>query len=657
MDSILLVTLIILIIVAIWLIVKLCKINNVMVAGGLGSNDNSLRPNPFKNNTLPPASAMHQSSNIPPIPPSTRQQSPLSVLPPPSVTQQSSSSVLPSQPPNTRRQLPSNTPPTSPSVTQQSSSSVQPSQPPNTTLPIIGPSSESKVSRPSAPLPRISFDTRAAQSDPPSVPQNKMPYIDNCTCYPPINVDSESELMDLRNAKKALAFPGGGIRGVIQASFLFALQNSLTELNGNVLIPIEDSFDIIAGTSTGAIIAAALRAKGALDEPEDKIKETVNKIKENIQTENASAVKLINNVPELSKYEYKSRSQFIYNLYMIFGRSIFQPIDETTTIEKLIHENIVYKQERMSISSIFKKILNRIIKPLLPKYTEVNLEIILSTLFGNQKLNEVNKDLIIMASNLTSKRCTMFRSWQTPKIQDGKIVTASVTLAENRHMVLEKVNDEDELTPLAIPQRYLLREVVRASTAAPTFFRPQAVHITRLDSAASSDAQEYIDGGIMVNNASDLALMELMSKYPDSKCVIVTIGNGLFGKSLNEKVMGTEEVRTTIVTQLSDIIKAPMKGSEYRSIYTLKKLIDFANRRDPAHPVVHWIHINYIGEGITNSFSAMDNVKPDHIENLRKFGMENLYPYLDRNIKKALLAVSLPSNESGDNAFRSIMRI
>ena len=219
-----------------------------------------------------------------------------------------------------------------------------------------------------------------------------------------------------------------------------------------------------------------------------------------------------------------------------------------------------------------------------------------------------------MASNLTSKRCTMFRSWQTPKIQDGKIVTASVTLAENRHMVLEKVNDEDELTPLAIPQRYLLREVVRASTAAPTFFRPQAVHITRLDSAASSDAQEYIDGGIMVNNASDLALMELMSKYPDSKCVIVTIGNGLFGKSLNEKVMGTEEVRTTIVTQLSDIIKAPMKGSEYRSIYTLKKLIDFANRRDPAHPVVHWIHINYIGEGITNSFSAMDNVKPDHIE-------------------------------------------
>ena len=51
--------------------------------------------------------------------------------------------------------------------------------------------------------------------------------------------------------KKILSIDGGGIKGVYAASLLY-------ELESKNHIKISDYFDIIAGTSTGGIIAAAL---------------------------------------------------------------------------------------------------------------------------------------------------------------------------------------------------------------------------------------------------------------------------------------------------------------------------------------------------------------------------------------------------------------
>jgi patatin-like phospholipase/acyl hydrolase len=53
--------------------------------------------------------------------------------------------------------------------------------------------------------------------------------------------------------KRILSIDGGGIRGIIPASTLMALEQQLGK-------PVRDCFDFIAGTSTGALIAAALAA-------------------------------------------------------------------------------------------------------------------------------------------------------------------------------------------------------------------------------------------------------------------------------------------------------------------------------------------------------------------------------------------------------------
>jgi len=58
--------------------------------------------------------------------------------------------------------------------------------------------------------------------------------------------------------KRILALDGGGIRGVITLGLLERLESVLQNLHGNPDLRLADYFDLIGGTSTGAIIAAGL---------------------------------------------------------------------------------------------------------------------------------------------------------------------------------------------------------------------------------------------------------------------------------------------------------------------------------------------------------------------------------------------------------------
>ncbi len=67
-------------------------------------------------------------------------------------------------------------------------------------------------------------------------------------------------------AKKILALDGGGIRGAATAHFLKKLEDSLER-------PLHRVFDLVAGTSTGGIIAAAI---GVLKMPGNELAELYN---------------------------------------------------------------------------------------------------------------------------------------------------------------------------------------------------------------------------------------------------------------------------------------------------------------------------------------------------------------------------------------------
>jgi uncharacterized protein len=58
--------------------------------------------------------------------------------------------------------------------------------------------------------------------------------------------------------KKMLSIDGGGVRGLISLQILARIEAMLRDHRGNQALVLADEFDYIAGTSTGAIIAAGL---------------------------------------------------------------------------------------------------------------------------------------------------------------------------------------------------------------------------------------------------------------------------------------------------------------------------------------------------------------------------------------------------------------
>lgn len=53
---------------------------------------------------------------------------------------------------------------------------------------------------------------------------------------------------------KILSIDGGGIRGVLPATFLSVLEEKLQEISGNKYLHLAECFDMIAGTSTGGLL-------------------------------------------------------------------------------------------------------------------------------------------------------------------------------------------------------------------------------------------------------------------------------------------------------------------------------------------------------------------------------------------------------------------
>ena len=68
--------------------------------------------------------------------------------------------------------------------------------------------------------------------------------------------------------KRILAFDGGGVRGVVALAFLKEIERTLAAQAGRP-VRLCDHFDLIGGTSTGAIIAAGLALGHSVDDLSD----------------------------------------------------------------------------------------------------------------------------------------------------------------------------------------------------------------------------------------------------------------------------------------------------------------------------------------------------------------------------------------------------
>lgn len=240
--------------------------------------------------------------------------------------------------------------------------------------------------------------------------------------------------VDSPGPKKLLSLDGGGIRGVITLEVLQRLETMLAEQHGvQDGFVLADYFDYIAGTSTGAVIAAGL-AKGM-------------------------------------------RVSQLLDLYVERGEDMF---DKATLLHKL-H----YQYDTQRLSKLLQTVLGK------------------DTTLGGEDL----KTLLLMIM----RNATTDSPWP---------------LSNNPGAFYNDRSRPD--CNLNLP----LWQLVRASTAAPVYFKPEVVRVGGHDFV-------FVDGGVtMYNNpAFQLFLMATLPQYRlhwptgESELLLVSIGTGTCPKA------------------------------------------------------------------------------------------------------------------------------
>ncbi|NBB70103.1 MAG: patatin [Alphaproteobacteria bacterium] len=234
---------------------------------------------------------------------------------------------------------------------------------------------------------------------------------------------------------RILSLDGGGIRGVIPATVLAYLEDRLDR-------PIGEVFHLVAGTSTGGILAAGLapRRSGAA----------------------MTAAELV------ALYRDRGGEIFDRSFWHGFG-SLGGLSDE--------------------------------------KYPAGPLEGILTEKLGDLRLADLARELLVTAYDIERRSPHFFKSWR------ARGTGADRPAGEN-----------------AATRDFFLRDVCRATSAAPTYFQPA------LASSRGGTRHALIDGGVFANNPAMCAVASAMKIYAGQgqgrgqgrvRPFVVSLGTGL----------------------------------------------------------------------------------------------------------------------------------
>jgi uncharacterized protein len=283
--------------------------------------------------------------------------------------------------------------------------------------------------------------------------------------------------------RKILSIDGGGIRGIIPALIL-------AEIEKRTKKPISEMFDIIAGTSTGGIIALGLTKPNSKGKPAYKAKDLVK-------------------------------------LYETEGQNIFfQPI----------------WIKLFDLLGLFNA-----------KYPSAGIETVLKHYFKDTHLKHALTNVVIPSYDIEHRDAFFFKSHK-----------AQFDPARN----------------------FLMRDVARATSAAPTYFQPKKLFIP-----TTTDYQAAIDGGVFANNPAMCAYVEAQKLYPQEKdFLIVSLGTGTFTKPLyynDVKTWGlakwAKPILDTVFDGVSDTVDyqlrtlLPLSNEGKRKYYRFQVRLDEEN--------------------------------------------------------------------------------
>jgi uncharacterized protein len=245
--------------------------------------------------------------------------------------------------------------------------------------------------------------------------------------------------------KRILAIDGGGVRGVISLTFLQRIEKILRDRTSIESLRLCDYFDLIGGTSTGAIIATGLALGMSVQEL-------------------------------LDIYSSLAKKGFQKTHFLLLGGYIAPKFKERP-LTAAIEDHV--KQETL----------------------------------GSDKLRT---GLGIVAKRLDTESVWIFHNNPCGKYYGDDLQTDSQKGVPNKD--------------------FPLRNLIRASTAAPSYFTPQIIEVAR-DHKGNVVSGAFIDGGASPHNNPALLLFMLATvngyafrwETGADKLMVVSVGNGAAG--------------------------------------------------------------------------------------------------------------------------------
>ena len=236
-----------------------------------------------------------------------------------------------------------------------------------------------------------------------------------------------------------LSIDGGGIKGLVPAIIL-------AEIEYRTEKRIHELFDLIAGTSTGGILALGLTVPIS---DEDRVA--------------------------------KFKGAELIDLYKKEGEIIFQRRPE----EK---QNLFEQIKKTGFNAALSQIAPDIKNPedlFSPKYTRAGKMNVIKKYFGETLLEKALTEVVITSYSTNLKMPFLFTS-QPRKEEEYK--------QENFRIVCEG---------------YTMQQAAMATSAAPTYFRPYVIPVL----ARRDPDYTLIDGGVIANNPTSIAIIEIMNSY------------------------------------------------------------------------------------------------------------------------------------------------
>lgn len=296
-------------------------------------------------------------------------------------------------------------------------------------------------------------------------------------------------------AFKVLAVDGGGIRGIIPALVL-------AEIEDRTKRSICDMFDLVAGTSTGGIIALGLVKPGPGGTVEKSARDIVD-------------------------------------IYQQTGVTIFPK-----TFLQGLHVGLVRGA----------------------KYDARGLESVLKIQFGETRLKDALKPVIIPSHDIGQQKPMFFKSEKA------------------------KLNPNED---------FAMRDVVRATTAAPTYFAP-----TRIQPGDASATYGLVDGGVDAGNPAMCAYAEALKMgHGGSGVVLVSLGTGQQGWSIDYD----KATNWGALEWAGPLIGMVFDGSNFTVDYQLRQILQ------TAAPPQAYFRFQVTLDGATG---GIDDAGPENLKHL-----------------------------------------